>query len=101
MFKNLIISLMGSWMICNMNFWIFDDALDKFLTFFVTTIILFIVIDWVEDQIKSYRRSRYMRRWRMNRFNDVVEETTYTSDTDRVQECEEIINALNNGRSSR
>jgi len=101
MFKNLIISLMGSWTICNMKFWIFDDALDKFLTFFVTTIILFIIIDQIEDLIKAYKRSCYMKQWRMKRLEDVISETTATPDTDRVQECEEIIHTLNNGRRRR
>lgn len=76
MFKNLVISIMGSWMICNADFWIYEDGLDKFFVFFVSTITLFVVMTYLEDAAKTYLRSRYMKKWRVNQFKDVVKKNT-------------------------
>jgi len=99
MFKNLIISLMGSWIISNMSFWMYDDVFDEVLIFIGFTIVLFVTVAAVEDAIKSYMRKRYMKKWRVNRFKDVVKQNT--THAARVQECDEIICMLEDTKRKR
>lgn len=102
MFKNLIISIMGSWIIHNMDFWSYDDVSDRILIFLGLAMILFVTIAVVEDAIQSYMRARYIKKWRVNRFKDVVKQNT-TQDTrsTRVQECDEIIRTLEDAKRTR
>jgi len=99
MFKNLVISIMGSWIITNMNFWIYDDAEDKILIFLTLTFVLFIAVFAIEDAIKSYKRKRYIKQWRVDRFKDVVKQNT--TQASRVQECDELIRMLEDTRRRR
>ena len=99
MIKNLIISLMGSWIISRMSFWIYDDISDGVIIFLGLTIVLLAATVAIEDAIKSYMRSRFIKRWRVNRFKDVVRQnTTPNTRAKRVQECNEIIRTLEDAK---
>lgn len=56
--KNLVISILSAILVCNADFWIFDDWIDKVLVIVCATLVILCFLAFVDDQVIAYRRKR-------------------------------------------
>ena len=74
--KNLIISILAMQIITGMSFWVFSDGDDRVVMGVALTLILWVIIEALEDAITKIRRKRFMQKRRADRFKLVVDDLT-------------------------